>query len=58
MPYHNGTTAALQSKALEGSSREIKDGRRAGIDFRQSRQYVRGEEGKERDPIQPETSDS
>lgn len=56
MSYHNGTTAALQSKELERSSREIEDGRRAGIDFRQSRQYVRGEKRKERDPVQPETS--
>lgn len=58
MPYHNGTTAALQIKELERSSRKIKDGRRAGIDFRQSRQCVRGEKRKEMDPVQPETSDS
>lgn len=56
MPYYSGTTPALRSKGLERSSRERKDGRRAGIDFRQSRQYVR--ERKERDPVQPETSDS
>lgn len=50
MSYYNRTTAALQSKELGRSSSEIKDGRRDGVDFRQSRQCVRGEKGEGSSP--------
>lgn len=50
MSYYNRTTAALQSKELGRSSSEIKDGRRAGVDFRQSRQCVRGEKAEGSSP--------